>query len=99
MSPPCRRTWGLGLKEYHAPPPDTLSPSVVPLFAPTSLAGHDAKLEARVIDTAPPDSAVLFIRPKGGSLYRGYPMRADGPYQSAATSIHRRICGKAHSRW
>ncbi len=75
----------VGLKEYHAPPPDTLPPLVVPLFAPASLAGHDATLEARVVDSAPPDSAVLFLRPKGGSFYRGYPMRAIGPYQSAAT--------------
>jgi hypothetical protein len=75
----------LGFKEYHAPPADTMPPSVVPLFAPASLAGRDVELRSRVIDTTPPDSAVLFIRPKAGPVYRGYTMRPDGPYQYAAT--------------
>ena len=75
----------LGFKEYHAPPPDTMPPSVVPLFAPASLAGGDTELHARVVDATAPDSAVLFLRPKAGTFYRGYTMRADGPYEYAAT--------------
>ncbi|HEY8197459.1 MAG TPA: hypothetical protein VIG04_10795, partial [Gemmatimonadales bacterium] len=75
----------LGFAEYHAPPPDTLPVSVVPLFAPALLAGRDARLRARVVDTTPPDSSVLFIRRKGEPAYRAYPMRPAGAYEYAAT--------------
>jgi hypothetical protein len=75
----------VGFTEYHAPPADTLPPSVVPLFAPASLAGRGAELHALVVDGTQPDSAVLFIRPKAGPFYRGYTMRPAGAYEYAAT--------------
>jgi hypothetical protein len=75
----------LRFAEYHAPPPDTLPVSVVPLFAPAQLAARDAELRARVVDTTPPDSAVLFIRPRAEPSYRGYRMRPAGAYEYAAT--------------
>ena len=75
----------LGFAEYHAPPPDTLPPSVVPLFAPALLAGRDAELRARIVDGTPPDSAVLFLRPRAEPSYRGYTMRPVGAYEYAAT--------------
>jgi len=75
----------LGFAEYHAPPRDTVPVSVVPLFASTLLAGRDAVLRARVVDTTPPDSAVLFIKPVTGPAYRGYPMRPAGAYEYSAS--------------
>ena len=72
--------------EYHAPPPDSLPPSVVSLAAPEYLAGRDAELRARVVDTVPPDSVTLFIRPTAGGFYRGFPMRRVGGYDYS-TSI------------
>ncbi|HEY5939642.1 MAG TPA: hypothetical protein VIT87_02395 [Gemmatimonadales bacterium] len=75
----------LGFAEYHAPPPDTLPASVVPLFAATLLAGRNAVLRARVVDTTPPDSAVLFIKPMAGPDYRRYPMRPAGAYEYSTT--------------
>ena len=75
----------LGFAEYHAPPPDTLPPVVVPLAEPAYLAGRDAELRARVVDATPPDSAVLFIRPTAGGFYRGFAMRPAGGYVYAAT--------------
>jgi hypothetical protein len=74
----------LGFAEYHPPPPDTLPPSVVPLFPAALLAGGDAELRARVVDGTPPDSAVLFIKPRTGPSYRGYPMRPVVAYEYAA---------------
>ena len=75
----------VGFAEYHAPPADTLPLSVTPLAPPAILAGRDAELRARVVDGTPPDSAVLFIRPKAAALYQGYTMRPAGGYEYAAT--------------
>jgi hypothetical protein len=75
----------LGFAEYHAPAPDTLPPSVTLLAAPALLAGRDAELRARVVDRAPPDSVVLFIRSTVGPSYREYRMRPVGAYDYAAT--------------
>ncbi len=75
----------LNFNEYHAPPPDTLPPSVVPLFAPASLAERDAELYARVVDSIPPDSTVLFVRPKAGAFHVGHSMRPSGAYEYVAT--------------
>jgi hypothetical protein len=72
--------------EYHAPLPDTLPPTVVSLSAPEFLSGRDAEVRARVVDTAPPDSVVLFIRPTAGGFYRGFAMRRVGGYDYS-TSI------------
>src|SRR5206468_2774805 len=44
----------VGFAEYHAPPPDTLPPSVMPLAPPALLVGRDAELRARVVDGTPP---------------------------------------------
>jgi hypothetical protein len=75
----------LGFAEYHAPPPDSLPPSVQSLAAPAYLAGRDAELRARVVDRTSPDSALLFIRPTAGGFYRGFAMRPTGGYDYAAT--------------
>jgi hypothetical protein len=77
----------LALTEYHPPPLDTLPPAVVPLSPSALLAGRDGELRARVVDDTPPDSVVVFIRPRAGASYRGYPMHADktGGYEYAAT--------------
>lgn len=74
----------LGFAEYHAPPPDTVPPVVVPLTAPAVLAGRDAELRARILTRTAPDSAKLFLRPTAGFFYRGYPMRPAGAYDWAA---------------
>jgi hypothetical protein len=75
----------LGFAEYHAPARDALPASVQPLIAPSYLAGRDAELRARIVDTTPPDSATLFIRPAVGGFYRAFKMRAAGGYEYAAT--------------
>jgi hypothetical protein len=75
----------LGFAEYHAPPRDSLPPSIQPLIAPSYLAGHDAELRARIVDATPPDSATLFIRPAVGGYYRAFKMRGVGGYEYAAT--------------
>jgi hypothetical protein len=75
----------VGFAEYHAPPPDSLPPSVTLLAPPAILAGRDAVLRARVVDGTPPDSAVLFIRPMAAGFCQGYAMRPAGAYEYAAT--------------
>ncbi|MDP3772947.1 MAG: hypothetical protein Q8Q85_01640, partial [Gemmatimonadales bacterium] len=75
----------VGFAEYHAPPADSLPPSVQPLSAPEYLTGHDAELRARVVDRTPPDSAMLFIRPAAGALYRDFALRPAGGYGYAAS--------------
>ncbi len=75
----------VGLAEYHAPPSDSLPPSVESLAAPEYLAGRDAHLRARVVDRSPPDSGILFIRPVAGGSYRGFAMHPAGGYVYSAT--------------
>ena len=70
----------LGFAEFHAPPPDTLPPAIVPRAAPEYLAGRDAEIRARIVDPTPPDSATLFIRPTAGGFYRGFGMKPAGGY-------------------
>jgi len=79
------RVGQVGFLEYHAPPTDSLPPSVQPLTAPEYLAGRPAELRARVVDQTPPDSAMLFIRPVAGGFYRGFAMRPAGAYEYAAS--------------
>src|SRR5438046_5247127 len=70
------RVGQIGFTEYHAPPADSLPPSVQPLISPAYLMGRPAELRARVVDRTPPDSAMLFIRPTAGRLYRGFRLHA-----------------------
>src|SRR5205823_4891935 len=79
------RVGQIGFTEYHAPPADSLPPSVQPLAAPEYLAGRAAELRARVIDRTPPDSAKLFIRPVAGGVYRGLALHPASGYEYAAT--------------
>jgi len=79
------RIGGLGLAEYHPPPPDSLPLSVQSLAAPEYLAGRDAELRVRIVDTTPPDSATLFIRRTAGDWYRGVALRPVSAYQYAGT--------------
>src|SRR5437763_7042961 len=78
------RVGQIGFAEYHAPPADSLPPAVPPLAAPEYLAERPAELRARVVDRTPPDSAVLFIRPTAGALYRGFATHPAGGYVYAA---------------
>src|SRR5207249_518651 len=75
----------VGLAEYHAPPSDSLPPSVESLAAPEYPAGRDAQLRARVVDRTPPDSGILFIRPVAGGSYRGFAMQPAGGYVYSVT--------------
>jgi hypothetical protein len=75
----------VGFAEYHAPPSDSLPPSVQSLAAPAYLAGRDAELVARVVDATPPDSALLYFRPTAGGFYRGFAMKPVGGYLYAAS--------------
>jgi hypothetical protein len=75
----------IGFTEYHAPPADSLPPSVTPLAASAYLAGRDAEVRARVVDQTPPDSATLFIRPVAAGFWRAFAMHPAGGYQYAAS--------------
>jgi len=75
----------VGFAEYHAPPLDTLQPSVQSLAGSECLAGRDVQLRVRVVDRTPPDSAKLFIRPAAGGVYRRFTMHATGGYVYSAT--------------
>ena len=75
----------LGFAEYHAPPTDSLPPSVTPLAAPAYITGRDAELRVRIVDQTPPDSAKLFFRLTAGDYYHGYLMKPAGGYEYAAT--------------
>ncbi len=75
----------LGFTEYHAPPVDTLSLSVLPLNAPEYVAGHDAGIMVRVADQAAPDSVKLYSRLLAGDWYHGYSMQPSGEYHFVAT--------------
>jgi hypothetical protein len=74
----------LKFTEYHAPATDSMPLSVVPLFPPAVVAGREAKLRARVVDETPPDSAVLYLRPRAGASYRSHRMRPAGGYEFSA---------------
>ena len=89
----------LGFAEYHAPPPDTLPPSVVPLFAPALLAGRDAELRARVVDDTPPDSAVLFIRPAAGPALPRLPDATGGGLRVCRHRPGGGRCGRDRTSW
>jgi hypothetical protein len=79
-----RRMGPLGFAEYHPPPPDTVPLTVVPMVPAAFPAGRDLELHARIVDTAPPDSAIVFIRSRGASAYRGYPMKPAIGYEYVA---------------
>jgi hypothetical protein len=70
----------LGFGEFHPPPADSLPPSVTSLAAPAYLTGQPAEIRARVADVTPPDSVVLYIRPRAAGFYRGFAMRPDVGY-------------------
>ena len=75
----------VGFTEYHAPPADTLSPSVQSHASPEYLADREAVIAAQVVEQTPPDSATLFIRPAAGGFYRGFAMQPAGAYRYAAS--------------
>ena len=75
----------VGLPEYHAPPPDSLPPSVQSLSPHEVFAGADAVLRVRVVDLTPPDSVVLFLRPAAAGFYRGFAMQPAGGYDYTTT--------------
>jgi hypothetical protein len=75
----------LRFTEYHAPPLDSLPPSVQSLAAPEYLAGRSTELQARVVDRTPPDSVKLFIRPTAAGFYRGFAMQPAGGYVYSAS--------------
>ena len=73
----------LGFNEYHAPPTDTLAPTVQSLAASDYVSGRDAEITARVVDDPPADSVVVFFRPVGGMFERAR-MRAAASYLFSA---------------
>ena len=75
----------VGFAEFHAPPSDSLPPSVQSLAAPQYLAGRDAAFEARVVAKTEPDSAKLFLRPLAGIPWRPFALRPRGGYAYAAS--------------
>jgi hypothetical protein len=75
----------IGFAEYHAPPPDSVSPSVQSLAAPEYLAARDAQLAARVVDRTAPDSVVLYERSAAGGVFQAFRMRPAHGYVYATS--------------
>ena len=94
----CRHAAGdlghVGFAEYHAPPPDSLPPSVTPLAAPAILAGRDAELRARVVDANPARLGGA-VHPAGGRRILPRVTRCDprGPTSTPPPS-RERPCGR-----
>jgi hypothetical protein len=76
---------GVRFNEFHPPPPDTMALVVQPLSPPELLAGRDAEVRVRIVDTAAPDSATLFLRRRAADWYRPYRLRPVGAYEYGAT--------------
>ncbi len=75
----------LAFGEFHLPATESRPPSVESLSSPELLTGRDGELRVRIVDSIPPDSAVLFFRRRFGDWYHRYPLREIGPYQYLAT--------------
>jgi hypothetical protein len=78
------RVGNVGIKEYHAPPTDTVPLSVQSLAAPQYLAGRDAEVRASIVSPLPPDSVKLFVRSSPAGSYQQLWMRPAGGYVYAA---------------
>jgi hypothetical protein len=70
----------IGLREYHAPPADTV-PLTVDHDPPGAFVlGGPLAITARVVDSVAPDSVVLSLRRRDQRFYRRWPMRASAAY-------------------
>jgi hypothetical protein len=74
----------VGFREFHAPATDPHPVVVQPLTPPEHLAGREAVLRVRIVDSAAPDSATLFIRRTAADWYRGVPLRRASGYEYEA---------------
>lgn len=74
----------IGFAEIHLPDPEPLAPSVQSLAAPQYLAGRDVTLPVQVVDLLPPDSALVYIRPRASGFYRGFSLKPAGGYRYVA---------------
>ncbi|HKG94366.1 MAG TPA: hypothetical protein VKA84_20810, partial [Gemmatimonadaceae bacterium] len=74
----------VGLDEFHAPAPDTVPLRVEPLALGRYRRDRPVEIAARVVDAAPPDSVLLWLRPTG-SWFRRFWMRPAGAYEYRAT--------------
>jgi hypothetical protein len=75
----------IGFSEFHAPPSDTVPPTIESLSPAEVVAGKDAKLAALIVDDTPADSVLLFIRRTAGDWYHRYPMQPAEAYRYQAT--------------
>ena len=75
----------IGFAEYHAPPVEDINPTIESLSPVEVMSGADAILTARVVESSPSDSTLLFIRRTAGDWYHRYPMRAAGGYHYQVT--------------
>ncbi|HEY0671637.1 MAG TPA: hypothetical protein VGD27_05190 [Longimicrobiales bacterium] len=75
----------VGLKEFHAPAPDSM-PLRVTLPTPEReyVSGTAAEISARVVATTSPDSVTLFLRPVGRGWFNRYPMEQQAGYDYRA---------------
>jgi hypothetical protein len=93
----------ISFAEYHAPKPDSIPGQVTVTAVPEYVQGGPMTIAARVVDTTPPDSVVLSIRPAGVRFFRRHLMRPaagyeynvaipsdslfDGPYEYTITAV------------
>jgi hypothetical protein len=66
---------GLRFDEFHAPPMDSVPTRVVVEARAEYLAEQAVQIGARIVDTTPPDSVTLAIRPAGFGAFRRFAMQ------------------------
>lgn len=62
----------VGLEEFHAPPLDSLPPTVAALTPVSVTAGGPVELAVRIAESEPADSATLFLRRTAGDWYHAH---------------------------
>jgi hypothetical protein len=75
----------LRMDEYHAPPRDTLPPTVVPSASAEFVLGGKIEINARVVDTIAPDSVLLWLRRADRRNFRRYVMEPSAAYDYRAS--------------
>ena len=75
----------LRIDEFHPPPHDTMAVQIVNETPGTQSTSRPIEITARVVDSAPPRSVTLALRPRGGASFRSYVMKPAIGYDYRAT--------------
>lgn len=74
----------VGMREFHAPPPDDAALAVTVEASPQSVAGRPVEIGAIVADSVAPDSVTLSIHPYGRGWLQRFAMEPAGGYRYRA---------------